>query len=163
MSTRLTVSGSFDDEPQPQQRNLSGYLHKKSTNGEWQKRYFEINGSYLTYYKSQKMSKLLAALSIQQVGAIKLLGESDEGAEFRIDIKDRQYILRASNQKEAQAWVDALISVRDSGMSSNPLNSRPNSLNSIASRDTERSAASATVQKSVRNGCLSCLMRACGW
>ena len=84
------------------QSNLSGYLHKKATNGEWQKRYFEINGSYLTYYKSQKMSKLLAALSIPQVGAIKLLGHSDQGAEFRIDIKDRQYVLRAATLQEAQ-------------------------------------------------------------
>lgn len=51
---------------------MSGYLMKKSTAGDWQKRYFETNGCFLTYYKSQKMSKLLAALSLPQVGDIRL-------------------------------------------------------------------------------------------
>ena len=82
---------------------MSGFLFKKSTNGEWQKRYFETNGSFLTYYKSQKMTKvcpppeppfvcvghppltprcpllrapqLLAALSLPSVGGIQLIGE----------------------------------------------------------------------------------------
>jgi len=45
---------------------------KKSTAGDWQKRYFETNGCFLTYYKSQKMSKLLAALSLPQVGDIRI-------------------------------------------------------------------------------------------
>jgi len=47
---------------------LNGYLHKKTREGKWQKRWFEINGIYLTYYKSKKMEKLLAALSLAQVG-----------------------------------------------------------------------------------------------
>jgi hypothetical protein len=144
--------------------NLSGYLHKKATNGEWQRRYFEINGSYLTYYKSQKMSKLLAALSIPQVGAIKLLGETDHGAEFRIDIKDRQYILRASTLQEAETWVSTLTKVRDSGAGSNPMNSqhniRPASTASSATDSSRASAASATVQKSSRTGCFGSILRA---
>ena len=51
---------------------ISGYLYKKSTSGNWQRRYFETNGNHLTYYKSNKISKLLAALSLSQVGSIKL-------------------------------------------------------------------------------------------
>lgn len=140
------------------QNNLAGYLYKRSTNGDWQRRYFEINGSYLTYYKSQKMTKLLAALSIPQVGAIKMIGETDEGAEFRIDIKDRQYLLRAASYSEAQTWVSTLQKVRNSGGGSNPMNShhqeRP-----ASSTSTSSEASNATVQKSVRNGCLSCLRR----
>lgn len=144
------------------QNNLAGYLLKRTTNGEWQKRYFEINGSYLTYYKSQKMSKLLAALSIPQVGAIKMLGQTDSEADFQIDIKDRQYVLRASSLAEAQTWVFTLTRVRDSGNgnSINPMNSREelrsNSTSSSSLRPT------ANVQKSVRSGCLSWLLRVLG-
>lgn len=148
---------------QSPQNTLSGYLLKKTTKGEWQKRYFEINGSYLTYYKTQKMTKLLAALSIPQVGAIKLLGETEAGVEFQIDIKDRQYVLRASSMVEAQTWVSTLTKVRDLGSSSstNPMSSHEDF------RTTSSSSASlqptAYVQKSVRNGCWSCFLRMIGW
>ncbi len=30
---------------------LSGYLYKKTRDGRWQRRWFETNGFYLTYYK----------------------------------------------------------------------------------------------------------------
>jgi hypothetical protein len=30
---------------------MCGYLHKEARNGKWQKRWFETNGPYLTYYK----------------------------------------------------------------------------------------------------------------
>ena len=66
--------------------SFSGYLSKKTRDGRWQKRWFETNGNsntngsclelspqsscstglYLTYYKSRKMEKLLAALSLPQ-------------------------------------------------------------------------------------------------
>lgn len=146
--------------------NLAGYLHKKSTSGDWQRRYFEINGSYLTYYKSQKMAKLLAALSIPQVGSIRMLEQTEFGAEFRIDIKDRQYILRAASVSEAETWVSTLIKIRDSSgnNSGNPMNSHHHvssgSANSKSS--TNDYEPTANVQKSVRNGCLSCIMRALG-
>ena len=31
---------------------IAGYLLKKAKDGAWQKRYFETNGTFLTYYKS---------------------------------------------------------------------------------------------------------------
>ena len=96
---------------------MSGFLYKKSTSGEWQKRYFETNGSFLTYYKSQKMTKLLAALSLPQVGGITLVGEMSDskgsGAVFQLDLKDRQYVLRTATMAEAEAWVNILIQLRD--------------------------------------------------
>lgn len=30
---------------------ISGYLQKKTRDGRWQKRWFETNGCFLTYYK----------------------------------------------------------------------------------------------------------------
>jgi hypothetical protein len=46
---------------------ISGYLLKQNQDNSWQKRYFETNGTFLTYYKSKKMTTLLAALNIQNI------------------------------------------------------------------------------------------------
>jgi hypothetical protein len=35
---------------------LSGYLYKKTRDGRWQRRWFETNGVYLTYYKVESLS-----------------------------------------------------------------------------------------------------------
>ncbi|CAE7798874.1 unnamed protein product, partial [Symbiodinium microadriaticum] len=74
-----TISESFQDigMTTPRHQHLdknyvAGYLLKKSKDGAWQKRYFETNGTFLTYYKSKKMTKLLAALNMPNVGAIEV-------------------------------------------------------------------------------------------
>eukprot|EP01035_Chromulina_nebulosa_P017337 gene17337-22882_t len=60
------------------------------------------------------MTKLLAALSLPQVGAIKLTGiQEPDGAIFQIDLRDRQLLLKASSMDEADRWVQALIALRD--------------------------------------------------
>lgn len=58
--------------------SLSGYLYKKTRDGRWQKRWFETSGVYLTYYKSKKMEKLLAALSLPQVGGIRIISADED-------------------------------------------------------------------------------------
>lgn len=55
---------------------ISGYLLKKSKDGIWQRRYFETNGNYLTYYKNKKMQKLLAALCLDDVGDISVVSNA---------------------------------------------------------------------------------------
>lgn len=48
-TTETNVSPEFvhlQEEPV-----LSGYLYKKTRDGRWQRRWFETNGVYLTYYK----------------------------------------------------------------------------------------------------------------
>jgi hypothetical protein len=57
---------------------MRGYLFKKTRDGKWQKRWFETNGCFLTYYKKQGQ-KLLAALNLPQVGTIALMGENSSG------------------------------------------------------------------------------------
>mmetsp|Transcript_5469 Transcript_5469/g.5632 ORF Transcript_5469/g.5632 Transcript_5469/m.5632 type:complete len:198 (+) Transcript_5469:180-773(+) len=98
---------------------ICGYLHKKTKDGRWQRRWFETNGVYLTYYKSRKMEKLLAALSLPQVGEIATIPiESDpehKGGLFELELKTRVYVLRAKSDEEAQIWVTALKQVRDQG------------------------------------------------
>ena len=67
------MSGRSSDEV-----SLSGYLYKKTRDGRWQKRWFETSGVYLTYYKSKKMEKLLAALSLPQVGGIRIISADED-------------------------------------------------------------------------------------
>jgi hypothetical protein len=74
--TLSVVSESFEtdgDHGKKSKNGLAGYLLKQSKEGDWQKRYFETNGMFLTYYKSKKMNKLLAALNLSTVGSITLV------------------------------------------------------------------------------------------
>ncbi|DAZ94928.1 TPA: hypothetical protein N0F65_012645 [Lagenidium giganteum] len=88
----------------------TGYLFKKTRDGKWQKRWFETNGCFLTYYKKQGQ-KLLAALNLPQVGAITLLKEdsSDGPGLFTIELNERVYTIKARSHEEAAFWVDALL------------------------------------------------------
>lgn len=99
---------------------ISGYLYKRTRDGRWQKRWFETNGVYLTYYKSRKMEKLLAALSLPQVGEIKIVPpdqdpDNQEGL-FSIELNTRIYILRAKSAEEVNQWVSVLNKLRDDGI-----------------------------------------------
>lgn len=102
---------------------MCGYLMKRSRKGEWHKRYFEISGQYLVYYKSSKMDKMLAAITLSQVGMIKILQDIDttisrktvaaNNSVFTLDLKDRQLQLKAPNDAEAEKWVNQLIATRN--------------------------------------------------
>ena len=110
--------------PSKHPSSIAGYLLKKSTEGVWQRRYFETSGHFLTYYKSEKMTKLLAALALPQVGEIKYIGPIEDakgsGAIFQLDLKDRQYVLRADSEDNAKKWVDVLVQLRDSEVPTTP-------------------------------------------
>eukprot|EP01038_Epipyxis_sp_PR26KG_P008007 gene8007-10851_t len=106
--------------PQTDEAAISGYLYKKTRDGRWQKRWFETNGMYLTYYKSKKMEKLLAALSLPQVGEIKVVPASQDPEKnqglFSLELNTRIYVLRAKNDEEAENWVKTLIALRNDGL-----------------------------------------------
>lgn len=103
---------------------MSGYLYKKTRDDRWQKRWFETNGVYLTYYKSRKMEKLLAALSLPQVGEIKIVPPEEDPEHqnglFTLELNTRIYTLRAKSDQEAQIWVNTLNKLRLEGMGGNP-------------------------------------------
>jgi hypothetical protein len=46
---------------------ICGYLQKLGRNGKWQTRWFETDGECLSYYKSNKRTKLLATLDLEKV------------------------------------------------------------------------------------------------
>jgi hypothetical protein len=99
---------------------LSGYLYKKTRDNRWQKRWFETNGVYLTYYKSRKMEKLLAALSLPQVGDIRLVDAQEDSEDqvglFSLELNTRVYTLRAKSHEEAVVWVTTLTKLRAEGI-----------------------------------------------
>ena len=122
---------------------IHGYLHKLTRDGKWQRRWFETNGSFLTYYKSKRMTKLLAALSLPQCGAIRCVDKAPEPAAttsplpappggaapaaappeppdpdaglFAIGLNDRTYTLRAPTKADAACWVKTLNILKHSG------------------------------------------------
>lgn len=109
---------------------LQGYLMKKTRDNRWQKRWFETSGVYLTYYKSKKMEKLLAALSLPQVAGIRVVdmdaAENPERLDglFALELSSRVYILRAKSNEEAALWVKTLLKLKQQGAahgSSNPM------------------------------------------
>jgi hypothetical protein len=99
---------------------LTGYLYKKTRNESWQRRFFKTQGFYLTYYKNRKMEKLLAALSLPQVGNIYVMdekAEDGEGGTFALELNTRVYILKANDRETAEVWVSTLLRLREQGVS----------------------------------------------
>ena len=103
-SSRATANGSEGAHAFANpRRSDSGHSHHP---GRW----FETNGCFLTYYKSKKMEKLLAALNLPQVGEIKV----EDDSVFSIELNERVYKLKAANEQEAQKWVETLKVLKDS-------------------------------------------------
>jgi hypothetical protein len=100
--------------------NLCSYLSKRTRDGRWQKRWFETNGFYLTYYKSRRKEKLLASLWMPQVGEIKVMKDlKDEiGTEgfFSLELDSRLYTLKAKTDADAQEWVNTLVNLKKASM-----------------------------------------------
>ena len=163
--------------------SMAGYLYKKSTSGNWQRRYFETNGTHLIYYKTHKMTKLLAAISLPQVGDISVIDDDGEAIEnsgshinsqnsnnnnnsqigtiFKIDLKDRELQLRAASYEDAVKWVSVLSGLRDSkqDISTYPpstLSAKPNHSDNNLFR-----AASGTIEKVNRNIFYFCCTPCC--
>eukprot|EP00639_Heterosigma_akashiwo_P006599 CAMPEP_0194564426 /NCGR_PEP_ID=MMETSP0292-20121207/4089_1 /TAXON_ID=39354 /ORGANISM="Heterosigma akashiwo, Strain CCMP2393" /LENGTH=159 /DNA_ID=CAMNT_0039413559 /DNA_START=38 /DNA_END=517 /DNA_ORIENTATION=- len=98
---------------------LSGYLDKRKKDGEWQKRFFETNGPFITYYKSKRKTKLLAAVRLTDASEITVLDkvptEIDPegiGNIFCLILHGRSYHIRANDRAEACKWVEVLTDLR---------------------------------------------------
>ena len=72
------------------------------------------------------MDKLLAALSLPQVGEIKSIPiEKDpegKGGLFELELKTRVYLLRSKSDTDANIWVKVLKHIRDNGKLSENIN-----------------------------------------
>uniref|UniRef100_M4C4Z0 PH domain-containing protein n=1 Tax=Hyaloperonospora arabidopsidis (strain Emoy2) TaxID=559515 RepID=M4C4Z0_HYAAE len=136
---------------------IRGYLMKKTREGKWQKRWFETNGCFLTYYKLIRMlvcyflllqkqgQKLLAALNLPQVGVITLLPEdhTDGSGLFTIELNERVYTIKACSYDEAAFWVDALLWRQAGGMVKKSLEANKQMVGHGASLDQTDSVCSS--------------------
>ena len=106
-----------------------------------QKRYFETQGFYLTYYKNRKTDKLLAALSLPQVGDIHLVDdENGEEGMFALELNTRVYTLKANDRKTAEVWVNTLKGLREQGQN-NPQRGNASSSNPAVQSDIAGAAS----------------------
>ena len=111
--------------------DIGGYLYKRTRDGRWQRRFFETNEVYLTYYKTSKKVKVLAALSLASVGDIRLIdgkdidsndttnlaavSPQDDTGFFSLELNSRLYVLRAANRAEAVLWIGVLQKMKGKG------------------------------------------------
>eukprot|EP01041_Mallomonas_annulata_P004957 gene4957-9917_t len=153
---------------------ICGYLHKKTKDGRWQRRWFETNGHYLTYYKSKKMERLLAALSLPQVGDIRTIPIANDpenlGGLFELELKTRIYILRAKSDADAEIWVNTLKQIRDhdnsqvviQNASQNVMHLKQSQKNNEDNLSKIRKAEATEItswRKEDRNGCINCFLK----
>jgi PH domain len=117
----MDVNSSIVEPDRSQQK--SGYLLKYSSTGLHRKRFFELNGEYLTYFKTERKRKLLEAISIPSAACIRLT-EYSHGASkpaisvgccktILIDMRDRQYELLADTVEDARSWMKELTKIRE--------------------------------------------------
>ncbi|CAI5741190.1 unnamed protein product [Hyaloperonospora brassicae] len=99
---------------------IRGYLLKKTREGKWQKRWFETNGCFLTYYKKQ-----------------------DGPGLFTIELNERVYTIKASSHDEAAFWVDALLWRQAGGMVKKSLEVNKQTVGDVPSMDLADSVCSS--------------------
>lgn len=96
------------------------------------------------------MTKLLAALSLPQVGSITISGEIEDqhgkGVIIQLEVKGREYTLRALNKKEAKKWVEVLTALRDGEATGEPSERKDNA--SISSAKSSLSVEQVKVETS---------------
>lgn len=119
--TGIDNTEASPEGPSPIPDLKSGYLLKKGTMGLLTKRFFEINGEYLLYYKNKKKRKLIEAISIAGAANIRTwdVSSKKEGLvsslnkTILIDLRDRQYILLAETVEDCKSWIHELLSIRE--------------------------------------------------
>jgi len=95
---------------------ISGYLFKRGRQGKWQRRWFESDGKYLLYFKSQKRNKLLATLDLLHVGSVAMDDTDPANCSFIIEVAGRNYYLCANSKDHATDWVISMNRVREARM-----------------------------------------------
>lgn len=105
------------------------------------------------------MEKLLAALSLPQVGDIRLIPaaedpEKKEGL-FALELNTRVYTLRAKSEAEAILWVNTLTQIRQQGLNAAAQSKTKSSLSTEAKGSKSEGEAKGQWVKENRK-CFGC-------
>ena len=115
------------------------------------------NDVYLSYYKSNKKAKVLAALSLASVGDIHLIHEkdvdtsdtvyltavspTDDSGLFSLELNSRLYVLRAKNRTEAVLWIGVLQKMKEKGLKQSSSSLSGIDKGPLATRDENKPSA----------------------
>lgn len=104
------------------------------------------------------MEKLLAALSLPQVGDIRLIPASEDPEKkeglFALELNTRVYTLRAKSEAEAILWVNTLTQIRQQGLNA-AAQSKPKSSLSTEAKGTSEGETKGQWVKENRK-CFGC-------
>jgi len=95
---------------------ISGYLYKRGRQRKWKRRWFEIDGKCLLYFKSDKRKTPLASLDLLHVGSVRMDDTDPAGCSFIIEVAGRNYCLCADSKDHAMDWVISMNRVREARM-----------------------------------------------
>mmetsp|Transcript_23143 Transcript_23143/g.69577 ORF Transcript_23143/g.69577 Transcript_23143/m.69577 type:complete len:506 (-) Transcript_23143:38-1555(-) len=86
---------------------LKGWLHKQSTNGRWQRRYFILRDQKLEYYRKPEDAQPGGTLELQGCAA-KAHKDAERDFVIRIETEERPYHLAAGSGDDMSNWLLAL-------------------------------------------------------
>ncbi len=105
------------------------------------------------------MEKLLAALSLPQVGDIKLIPAAEDPEKkdglFALELNTRVYTLRAKSEAEAILWVNTLNQIRQQGLNATAQTKTKSSLSTESKPSNGDEAKSQWVKENRK--CFGCL------
>lgn len=115
---QIVASSSKSDDKRPKSDHtirMRGNVLIQNPAQEWKVRSCELNGSFLTFFRKQKM---VAAIDLEQVGDINVLRQikdsSGQGFIFALHLKEGRYFnVRVSMYDDALNWVKVLVETRD--------------------------------------------------
>ena len=80
-----------------------------------------------------KSDKLVAIISLKQVGTTQYIGKMKdnlgEGYIFKVDIKNRVYILRAKSESNVNQWITSIETIMNDPLNNEEVNKIPSYIN----------------------------------
>ena len=115
---QIVASSSKSEDKRPKMDHtirMRGNVLIQNPAQEWKVRSCELNGSFLTFFRKQKM---VAAIDLEQVGDINVLRQikdsAGQGFIFSLHLKEGRYFnVRVTMYDDALNWVKVLVETRD--------------------------------------------------
>ena len=110
---------------------IQGYVHRLSKNGDWVRRWFELDGEILCSYKNSDKPKILNAVNLKRVSEVEMVAVDSPDNPTRspsiwhIKLGDTPYFMESPNESEAKTWVMTLNKHKNPEPKAMTLNKNP--------------------------------------